>query len=137
MTQRNDHTPPVVRHTLKSYERLKRKKHIDTLFSMGKAYSVFPVTIKYLVVQPASEDSIPVLAGFSVSKKKFKHAVDRNRIKRLLREAWRLHKHELDFIPEEQQLHVFLIYTGKEIISFKEIESSVLKCIGKLKAVFE
>jgi ribonuclease P protein component len=136
MTQREPYTPAPVRHTLKSYERLKLKKQIDTLFSLGKAYSVFPITIKYLVSSRSSLDQPQVLTGFTVPKKRFKRAVKRNRIKRLMREAWRIHKTDIRPSTENQQLHIFLIYTGQEILSFNEIETAILKSIEKLNSIF-
>jgi ribonuclease P protein component len=133
--QRKENIEADARYTFKTYERLKRRKHIDTLFSLGKAYSVFPVTIKYLLVEREAGEPSTLKAGFSVSKKKFKHAVDRNRIKRLLREVWRLNKHLLSNTPVTHQLHLFLIYTDKELPKYETIEASVLKCIGKLQNV--
>jgi ribonuclease P protein component len=135
MTQREPYTPAPVRHTLKGYERLKLKKQIDTLFSLGKAYSVLPITIKYLVTTRSSLDQPRVLTGFTVPKKRFKRAVKRNRIKRLMREAWRIHKAEIRTSTENQQLHVFLIYTGTELLSFNKIETAILKSIEKLNSV--
>lgn len=133
MSQRNNDTP--IRHTLKAYECLKRQKHIDTLFSQGKAYSVFPLTVKYLSGMNENGEPIALKAGFSVSKKKFKHAVKRNRAKRLMREAWRLNKYLVDNIPENRQLHLFFIYTHTVLLSYKEVETAMLKCIVKLKMI--
>jgi len=132
MTQRNEHTQPTVRHTLKADERLKRRKHIDTLFSQGKAYSVFPVTIKYLWTIKAEDEIAVAKAGFSVSKKKFKHAVKRNKVKRMLREAWRTHKYLLDGIGEHKQLHVFFIYTSRDLPTFTLVKNTVVKLLEKL-----
>lgn len=123
----------ALRYTLRSDSRLKREQHIETLFRTGKAFSVFPVRIIWtLAVRGAA--SAPTQAGFSVSKKKFKRAVDRGRVKRLLREAWRLQQHELSgFIPEEKQLHLFLIFTDATLPEYQTVYEVVGKGLAKLK----
>src|SRR5689334_5548279 len=73
-------------------ERLKSRKQIEALFAGGKSVSVFPVRAVYELL-PAEEPGLKV--GVSASKRYFKKAVDRNRIKRLLRETYRLQKEEL------------------------------------------
>lgn len=90
--------------------------------------------------EPNSE--FPAQFALSVSKKKFKRAVDRNRIRRLVREAYRLNKHILyekleigsgksegnidqSPVPGHQQLALMVIYTGSEILSFQEIEKAM------------
>jgi ribonuclease P protein component len=75
-----------------------------------------------------------VRIGFSVPKKKFKKAVQRNRMKRLLREAWRLNKTSLyEAIPEKDQLHIFLILTSNSEQNFETIRTSLLKAIEQIK----
>ena len=90
-------------------ERLKSRKQIDLLFAGGKAFSVFPVRTIYRF-HTAEKGSLK--AGFTASKKHFKKAVDRNRIKRLLREAYRLQKQELCLQTQELQTNgsVFFVY---------------------------
>ena len=66
-------------------------------------------------------------------RKRFRKATQRNRVKRLLREAWRLNKAGLyTLIPDATQLHLFIIYTGPELPSFSEIESATRKAIRLL-----
>ena len=81
-----------IRYTLGKEERLKSRKLIDQLFKEGKSFSSFPFRVvwKYL---PSASDSF-LKAGFTVSTKHFKKAVDRNRIRRLMKEAYRLQKNE-------------------------------------------
>ena len=102
------------RNTLGKNERLKSRKLIGHLFKEGNSFSIAPLRVLYSL---AGETTSPLQAGFSVSSKKFKKAVDRNRIKRLLREAYRQQKHPLKIQLEEnnKQLAVFFIYTGREI----------------------
>lgn len=135
--QRDTNIDAPVRHTFKVYERLKLQKDIDTLFSTGKAYSVFPILVKYLVVNRGSGEKAAVRIGFSVSKRKFKHAVKRNRVKRLMREVWRLNKQMFNNLPVDKQLHVFLIYQTNELPVYATIESAVIACMNKLKTKAE
>jgi ribonuclease P protein component len=110
--------------TLGKTERLKSKKQTDQLFSEGKKFSVTPLRIFFMLNTSAS---ISHQFGVGVSSKVFKRATDRNRVKRLVREAWRLQKHLL-----QAKLIVFFIYTGKELPEYKQVLDAVSKAIEKL-----
>src|SRR5690349_2446645 len=111
----------VKKFTLNKTERLKRRKIIEQLFSEGRAVTAFPIRVQYKLGQP---ETAQLQAGFSVSSRNFKKAVDRNRIKRLLREAYRLQKAPLEqaLQTKQQQLALFLIYTGKELPAYTLIK---------------
>ena len=71
---------------------------------------------------------------FTVGKKRFKKAVDRNRIKRLLKEAWRLQKGALELsIPDGEQLSLIVVFTGDAIPSFDEAQRKIKKLIRRLE----
>jgi ribonuclease P protein component len=118
-------------YTLGKSERLKSRKVIEQLFSEGKSFAFAPFRVYYLFSDSAT---IPLQFGAGVSTKNFKKAVDRNRIKRLTREGWRLQKKVLNELTEEQNkpLSVFLIYTGKELPVYKEVFEKTGKIIDKL-----
>jgi ribonuclease P protein component len=123
----------AIRYTLCKDERLKREQYIETLFRSGKAFSAFPLRFIWHF-HPKGEAKYPVQAGFSVPKKKFRHAVDRNRIKRLIREAWRLQKHAIyERVPPDMQLHLFLIFTDTSLPDQGTITAAMLKGISKLQ----
>ncbi|SEW14155.1 ribonuclease P protein component [Chitinophaga sp. YR573] len=115
-------------------ERLKSRKLIETLFREGKAFSVFPYRVLFMRVDhPGSK--YPAQAGFTVSTKRFPHAVDRNRVKRLTRECWRLQKQPFyDYLAEHScQLAVFFIYTDKKIAPYSLLQEKVSVILKKLE----
>ncbi|HTQ65221.1 MAG TPA: ribonuclease P protein component [Puia sp.] len=111
--------------------RLKSRKLIEELFNDGKSFSYAPFKVFYLHTQT----DVFLQAGFGVSAKSFKRATDRNRIKRLTREAYRLQKKDLDEKLKVNHWHlaVFFIYIGKEIpeypLIFKKMGSILKKLI--------
>lgn len=117
--------------TLGKNERLKSRKQIEQLFSEGKKFTLAPFRIHYILNKPATTS---LLFGAGAGSKTFKKAVDRNRIKRLIREAYRLQKKNLQEKLKEQksQLSVFFIYTGKEMPVYKEVYDKTGKVLDKL-----
>ncbi|MFT3931999.1 MAG: ribonuclease P protein component [Chitinophagaceae bacterium] len=122
--------------TLGKNERLKSRKLIEELFSKGQRFGLFPYRVFYLLQDNTATKS-NLQCGVGVSTKNFKKAVDRNRIKRLSREAYRLQKAPLDLLMKEQpqQLSVFLIYTGKELPPFAFVKEKVALIIEKLTTI--
>lgn len=105
-------------------ERLKSRKRIEALFQSGKTFNAFPLKVFY----QWEGDSV-ALIGFGAPKRNFKRAVDRNRIKRLLREAWRLQKGPLP------GLQAFIIYTGKEMPMQTEVMAKIGVILNKLRGL--
>lgn len=94
-----------MRFTLGQQERLKSKKLIGKLYEEGKSIKVFPFRMVYIQTEHTSK--FPVQVGVSVPKRNFKSAVDRNRIKRLMRETYRKEKHIV--YDAVNTPHVFMI----------------------------
>ena len=92
---------------------------IDQLFSKGHSFSNFPFKVVWL---PENKEEI-LQAGVGVSSRYFKKATDRNRIKRLMREAYRLQKNILhDHLQKTQRkMSVFILYTGKEVPDYETV----------------
>ncbi len=109
-------------------ERLKSKKLIEQIFIEGSSVSAFPLRLVYL--QTSFDDGSKIKTGISVSKRNFKKAVDRNRIKRLLREAYRLHKN-LYFNNTTTQYAFMILYIGKDKPSLTQIEIRMLLLFEK------
>ena len=122
--------------TLGKEERLKSRKQIEQLFDKGKSIVITPFRVYFLIDEMlnAQLSMFNVQFGVGVSAKNFKKAVDRNRIKRLTREAWRLQKNEIAKKAKEaqRQLNVFFIYTGKELPDFKTVKDKVAIALKKL-----
>jgi ribonuclease P protein component len=119
-----------VKFSFKKDERLCSKKIIDRLFLEGKSFFVYPVKIVYLETKIPTNS--PAQAAFSVAKRNFKRAVQRNLIKRRMREVYRLNKMRLYDKIGEKQVAVFFIYTGKTILEYNQIESAIIKGIKML-----
>lgn len=122
--------------TLGKKERLKSRKQIERLFSEGMKFVVTPYRVYYLTDKILnSQHSIPnVQVGVGVSNKHFKRAVDRNRIKRLTKEAWRLQNAALKerLKASGKQMNVFFIYTGKELPDFNLVKDKVAIALKRL-----
>ncbi len=110
-------------------EKLKSKKEIELLFSDGKSISKHPIRLVYRKILK-TESKSTIKTGVSVSKRNFKKAVDRNRIKRLLREVYRKNKY---IVPKDTAYHlVFLfIYTGREMPDYLVIENKITEILQK------
>jgi ribonuclease P protein component len=113
-------------------ERLKSRKRIEQLFAAGRSFNVFPLRITFLFL-PSANAGIQV--GVSASKRQFKKAVHRNRLKRQLREAYRLQKTALVAAAAEKgwEGQVFLVYTAKEMLPFDTIREAVGRAIATLE----
>ena len=109
-------------------EKLKSKKAIENLFSKGKSINAFPIRAIY-TKKPIPEN-VSINAGVVVSKKNIKLAVNRNLVKRRMREAYRLNNHALkvSLNEKETELDIMFIYSSKELLPFATIE-------GKMKAL--
>ena len=94
--------------------------------------SLFPFKV-YWVLESVPAES-PLQAGFGVSSRHFKNAVDRNRIKRLSREAYRLSKQPLfqRLTEKERWMAVFFVYTGKEVPDFATVSRQIGVALQKL-----
>lgn len=122
--------------TFSKEERLTGKTNIDQLFNNGKSFNLFPFRVFYRLAETSDEPFARLL--IAIPKKKVKHAVDRNRLRRLIREAYRLHKAELVTCLENESahLHFALIYTTPNIdITFKEVELKTIACLTKLARI--
>jgi ribonuclease P protein component len=123
--------------TLGKNERLKSRKQIEELFSEGKSFPLSPFRIYYHVAPPSTNSSSTLQFGAGVSGKNFKRAVDRNRVKRLTREAYRLQKKQLQeaTMQKKLQLNIFFIYTGKELPAFNIVREKVNVILNKLTKI--
>jgi len=116
-------------------ERLKKRTVINRMFKReGESFSIYPVRVIYLKTD--LESPFRFQFAFSVPKRQFKKAVDRNRIRRKLFESLRLNRSLLGKTTEEDssqdQYAVMLIYTGKEIPVYEKLEDCVCQVLNKL-----
>ena len=111
-------------------EKLKSKTAIDSLFSQGKSVSKYPLRLVYAVADEKLMDGELMKIGVSVSKKYFKHAVDRNYFKRVLRETYRLNQHLLRNHIDQPYVFMFF-YQTKERLSYDEIEQKTIQLFEK------
>jgi len=117
-----------MRYTLGKEEKLKSKILIEQLFAEGKHVKSFPFRLIFLKAEYTSE--FPIKVGFSVPKRNVKLAVNRNRIKRLMREVYRKNKHSFVENLNEQYTFMF-IYMAKEEIEYAELEKTIKKIFTK------
>jgi ribonuclease P protein component len=119
-------------------EKLNSEKIIAGLFQSGVFVSKYPLRAN-LLVTPLPVEGVPVQVVFTASKRKFKRAVDRNFVKRRLREVYR--KHKLPFYQAIEQkgitLAIAVMYTGSELPDMKQLEKSYAVLLKKIYDVLE
>ncbi len=115
-----------MKNTFKKAERLHKKKIIKELFEKGSSFYLFPFKVIYT---PAPADVTNTQILISVPKRSFKKAVDRNKIKRRIREAYRLNKQSLKI---SDNILIAYLYTAKESLPFDKIESQMVAILNKL-----
>ncbi len=118
--------------TFNKQEKLKSRKLTKQLFAEGKSFLVFPIKVVYLSITEVVD--FPIKIGVSASSKTFKNAVNRNRIKRVLKEQYRLNKlplHEHIF-STKQQVAVFFIFIDKTLPQKGLVEKKMPIIINKL-----
>ena len=125
-----------LKYTFKKQEHLKSKKTIELLFKKGNVIDEFPVRVVWIKTILHEKDTYSKVA-FSVPKRLLKKAVDRNRIKRLLRESYRLNKHPLIYRLEKEgiQIALMIIYGSDYLTSFKTIERKIIVILNRLEAL--
>lgn len=124
----------VSRSLFPKQERMVSRQLTELLFNGGASRStaIFPLRIVY-VTRERPQDGAPVQLLVSVSKKRFKHAVDRNRVKRQLREAYRRHSHLLhEVLPEDKQLLVACVWLSDRHEDSTAIEQKLLTLIQRV-----
>ena len=121
------------RATLSKPERLNRKKVMERMFAGGaRSFSFFPLRVVYI---PAPELEAPVSVLVSVSKRRFKRAVKSNRVKRQIREAYRLHKQILiHTLPTDGSLRlaVAFIYLADKLMETSLLEERVKSALARI-----
>ena len=117
-----------MRYTYGNKDKLKSKKTIELLFSKGQAITVFPLKLIYMPI--GHKDGSVIKAGVSVSKRLHKKAFVRNRIKRLLREAYRLNKPKY-FNNSETPYALMFLYIGKDVPDFEGIKQNMALLLSK------
>ncbi|MEO8774241.1 MAG: ribonuclease P protein component [Gelidibacter sp.] len=108
--------------SFKKIEKLKSEKLIEKLFSEGKSVAAYPLRLVYLKTD--FEEPVKIKTGVSVSKRNFKTAVARNRLKRLMREAYRLNKSNY-FNNISGQYAFMILYIGKTGTDFETISKKM------------
>ena len=116
--------------TFRKEERLKKEKLIKELFEKGSSFYLYPFKVWF----KGNPDPVAVVhqVMISVSRKNFKRAVDRNLLKRRIRESFRLNKNLLDLSPK---FVIAYIYTAKEILTFAQIQDRFIKTLKRFDHV--
>ncbi|MCU0357500.1 MAG: ribonuclease P protein component [Cyclobacteriaceae bacterium] len=109
-------------------ERIHKQIAIQELFKRGSSFYLHPFKVLYL---PLPESALCHQVMVSVSKRSFKKAVDRNLIKRRIREAYRLNRQQLAGMSKYQ---IVYIYTAREVLDYQQIEDKIISSFRRLEA---
>ena len=125
------------RQTFRKTERLSKRKIIEEIVQKGKSIVVSPLRLNWL--QHSYETESPVQAAFTVPKKNFKRAPDRNKIKRRMREAYRKNKSLIYPLisQKKKQFALLFVYSGKEIVTYMETEEKLIATLNRFAEVIQ
>ncbi|HNW97048.1 MAG TPA: ribonuclease P protein component [Bacteroidales bacterium] len=123
--------------TFKKKERITEKKIILELFEKGNEFYVSPIRALWLVYPSAKPFTLKIL--IAVSNRNFKKAVERNYIKRLIREAFRKNKQTVyeKMLGKPENIMLALQYTGKIILPYKDMEEKIKVTLQRLLKEYE
>ena len=123
----------TTKRTLSKRERLKSSVIMEQLFSSGNSIKSGPFVLLWRIQKLSS--SVAIQVGFSVPKKKFKKAVTRNKIRRLIKEAYRLQKTGLfdTVLKSEKQLALFILYRDNNESTQKELQDKIIVALSRLE----
>lgn len=126
-----------MKQTFKKGERLTNKKVFELLFNSGESFSLLPFRLVW--VNTKSGSSFPVQLGISVPKRSFAKAVDRNKLKRRIREAYRKNKSLIYEVVKQKDrtIALMIIYTAKDMLSYQEIEKKMVVSLQKMIALLK
>lgn len=121
------------RFTFSKQEKLTGETTVNELFLTGNSFLAYPIRIVWSADQTAEPAFLKVLV--SVPKKKLKHAVDRNRVKRLLRETFRLQNYALKLLVAQQGLHVkmAIVWIPNEVLDYAKVERKMSEALVKMQ----
>ncbi|MEH6308817.1 ribonuclease P protein component [Olivibacter sp. CPCC 100613] len=122
----------MVRYTFKKEERLCNRKLLTKLFQSGSSFILYPYRISFLESRGLPN---PIQVVISVPKRRFKRAVDRNLLKRRIRESYRLQKHSLYGFATDHQIELLIAfqYIGKEIANYPTIHKRMGIALAKIQ----
>lgn len=113
-------------------QKLCNETAIKKMFSNGKSFVVEPIRLVWKLEDDS--DEVPIKSIIVVPKKKLKLAASRNMVRRRMKEAYRLHKSELESLLKSKniQLNIAIIYQKEEILSYNTIEEKIKLILGRL-----
>ena len=126
--------PVIRRHTLRSSERVKSKKIAEELFKRGSSFFLYPFIIRSVTLTPdlSQDETAQTQLLIAVPKKKLRKAVDRNLVKRRIREAYRLNKFTLLDNLENKQIAFSLVYVAGKPLDYHFLEEKITSILQQL-----
>lgn len=116
-------------------ERLCSRSLMDRLYADGHRLMAFPFSVQWLILPDAGSQQPPCQVMIVAPKRRFHHAVDRNRVRRLTRECWRLRKADLYSFLQEHNIRIVLslVYVHNEIMSYDQLSHKMDKLMAQLQ----